>query len=111
MKTIKVTREGQPATDEELQAAVNGQPLPPISEYVTRVTRLTVSPRYESLFSEQATHISIADEAAGEFIEIEQQRDGSAKAQTILVDPEEWPTVKAAIETLLQEIGNHKSTS
>lgn len=32
MKTIKVTRNGRAATAEELQAAVEGRPLPPTSE-------------------------------------------------------------------------------
>ena len=29
MNTIRVMRDGRPATDEELQAAVEGRPLPP----------------------------------------------------------------------------------
>jgi hypothetical protein len=78
---------------------------PDCSAYVVRVTRLSVLPPKEPLFSEQCTHITIVDEAAGEYLEIEQQ-SGSVdlKAQTIMVTPEEWPAFKQAVETLLSEI-------
>ena len=72
------------------------------SAYVVRVTRLSVLPPKEPLFSEQCTHITIVDEAAGEYLEIEQQSGSvDVKAQTIMVTPEEWPALKQAIETLL----------
>jgi hypothetical protein len=77
----------------------------PCSAYVVRVTRLSVLPPKEPLFSEQCTHITIVDEAAGEYLEIEQQSGSvDVKAQTILVTPEEWPALKQAVETLLAEI-------
>ena len=73
--------------------------------YTIRVTRLTVLPENEPIFSEMATHFTIDDEAAGEFIEIQQQ-SGSIQAmdQKIQINPEEWPVFKEAIETLLAEM-------
>lgn len=73
-------------------------------KYQTRITKLTVLPANEPIFSEQASHISIEDEAAGEFIEI-QQADG-----TIKIDPEEWPAIKQAVEQLLATLVNHEAT-
>lgn len=62
-------------------------------------------PPGESLFSERCTHLTIVDEAAGEFIEIEQQSGSiEIKPQTISLTPEEWPTIKQAVETLMKEI-------
>ena len=75
------------------------------SAYVVRVTRLSVLPTKEPLFSEQCTHVTIVDEAAGEYLEIEQQSGSvDVKAQTIMVTPEEWLALKQAVETLLAEI-------
>jgi hypothetical protein len=63
-----------------------------------------VLPAKEPLFSEQCTNVSIVDEAAGEFLEIEQQSGRTdAKSQTIQVSPEEWPALKQAIEQLLAD--------
>lgn len=76
-----------------------------MNEYVQRVTRITVLPKGDPIFSEQCTHVSIVDEAAGEFIEIQQQSDRSQdENQTVLITTEEWPAIKSAIETLLGEI-------
>ena len=80
-------------------------PLTAGSAYAVRVTRLSVMPPKEPLFSEQCTHISIVDEAAGEYLEIEQQSGSeNVKPQAIMVTPEEWPALKQAVETLLAEI-------
>jgi len=74
------------------------------SEFRVRVTRLSVLPNKEPLFSEQCTNISIVDEAAGEFLEIEQQSGRTdVKSQTIQVTTEEWPALKEAIERLLAD--------
>lgn len=78
--------------------------------YVVRLTRLSVLPPKEPLFSEQCTHITIVDEAAGEYLEIEQQSNSvDVKSQTIMVTREEWPAIKRAVETLLSEIHGHNS--
>lgn len=71
------------------------------TEYITRITRLTVIPNGDPIFSETATNISIDDEAAGEFIVVEQDGDAAAK---IKIDKEEWPAIKAAIDLLMKEL-------
>ena len=71
--------------------------------YVTRVTRLTVMPDNEPIFSEEATHIEIDDEAAGEFIVVKQQHD-KAEPGEVYFTHETWPIISAAVEQLLKEI-------
>ncbi len=69
-----------------------------------RVTRLTVLPEGEPIFSEQATHVEIEDEAAGEFVKVTQQPGNTASAEmsSIRICPTEWPAVRHAIELLLK---------
>lgn len=71
--------------------------------YQTRVTRLTISPPGEPIFSDQTTNLEIEDEAAGEYVKITQQNDYK-DAQTVCITPEEWPAVKDAVESLLTTI-------
>lgn len=73
-----------------------------MSKYETRTTTVTVIPEGQSLFDEWASQISIRDEAAGEFVEVEQFHD--KKGETVLkVDPVEWPALRAAIDTMIAE--------
>lgn len=70
-----------------------------------RITQLSVLPPGEPLFSEQCTQITIVDEAAGEYLEIEQKAcHVDIKHQKIDVTPEEWPSLKEAVEQLITEI-------
>ena len=71
--------------------------------YKTRITRITVAPVGEPIFSEQATSVAIDDEDAGGFVVIEQSRDDQESGK-VAIDPEEWPHVAAAVERLLKEI-------
>lgn len=71
-----------------------------VSEYKTRVTRLLVVPQGEPTFSEQATTVEIADEAAGEFVEVTQH--GRSDIGKIAINPEEWPALRAAINRLVR---------
>ena len=74
------------------------------SLFRVRITRLSVLPAKEPLFSERCTNVSIVDEAAGEFLEVEQQSTRTdEKSQTIQISPEEWPALKQAIEQMLAE--------
>jgi len=68
-----------------------------------RVTRLTVAPEGEPIFSECATRVEIDDEAAGEYIKIRQTNDHSEKG-TVLINPEEWERIKEAVEILMKEL-------
>ena len=67
-------------------------------DYETRVTKLTITPKGEPIFDEAATDIYLEDEAAGEFVIVEQHMEGYGK---VGIDPHEWPTIKAAIEEML----------
>ena len=70
--------------------------------YETRITRLTVLPKGDPLFSEKATHIQIEDESAGEFISIEQTYE-SATPGKIVINPDEWPEIRDAVQKLLDD--------
>jgi hypothetical protein len=74
------------------------------SKYEIRVTQLSVLPPKEQLFSTQRTTVSIVDEAAGEFLEIEQYPDADDRRHVVRIDKDEWPTVKLAIEQLLPDL-------
>ena len=71
--------------------------------YIVRVTTLTVCPPTDPLFSEECTHVSIRDEAGGEFLEVcQQSNDG--EHQKIRVTEEEWPVLSEAVCALFREI-------
>jgi hypothetical protein len=68
----------------------------------TRITRLTITPEDEPIFSERATHIEIVDEAAGEYLVITQEQGNiNNDNRSIAIDPSEWETIKSAIEQML----------
>ena len=69
--------------------------------YETRITSLTVAPKKEPIFSECATHVRIVDEAAGEFVEVEQL--GNKDLGKIQFMPEEWPHIRRAINRMIKE--------
>ena len=67
-------------------------------EYETRVTKLTITPKGEPIFAEMATNVYIEDEAAGEFVIIEQHSEGYGK---VAIDLNEWPTIRKAVEKMI----------
>ena len=73
--------------------------------YTVRPTRITIAPEGEPLFSEQATHVELDDEAAGEFVVIrqtgERNKDGEG---SLAFDFAEWPLIVQAVETLKQHV-------
>lgn len=68
-----------------------------------RVTAIMVAPKGEPIFSCQATHIRIDDEAAGEFLVLHQEHDDAAYDGKLCIDRYEWPVMKEAIEYMLKE--------
>ena len=68
-------------------------------EIETLVAKLIVKPKTKSIYSDLATEISIEDEGAGCFVKVVQCPDNT---QTIQIDPEEWPTIKDAIERMVK---------
>ena len=69
--------------------------------YETRVTQMTVLPKTEPIFSEMATQVTIVDQAGGEYVEVKQQ--GRTDLGKIAINPEDWPMLKRAIDTLIAE--------
>lgn len=70
--------------------------------YETRITKLTIAPKGEPLFSPHVTHVEITDEAGGEYLKITQQTE-TMEEGAILITDEDWPVIKAAIERLLPD--------
>jgi hypothetical protein len=64
-----------------------------------RTTKVSVVPKGEPLFNQEATEIEIVDEAAGEFIEVRQCSD--AYDGKIGITVEEWPTIRKAIDDMI----------
>jgi hypothetical protein len=54
-------------------------------------------PEGESIFDEQATVITIEDEAAGEFLKIKQHHD-NPEPSTIFIEADSWPVLRQAID-------------
>ena len=50
-------------------------------------------------YSELTTHVRIADESGGEYVEVEQS--GRNDLGKIAIEPDEWPTLRAAIDELV----------
>lgn len=68
---------------------------------IKRCTNWIVVPEGEPIFSEMATHISIEDEACGEYVRVTQY---GAKAKCeININPEEWPILRDAIDSMIAE--------
>jgi hypothetical protein len=73
--------------------------------YQTRPMKWSHCDDYGPL-SEQATEIEIVNEGAGEFLTLYQ--DSSTKNGLVAISPEEWPTLKAAIDSAFEEITKHQ---
>ena len=70
----------------------------------SRVTQIIVLPEDEPIFSERGYTITIKDESAGEYIEIEDHQEESKVA----INPEEWPAIRAAINKMVKKCRNEK---
>ena len=75
--------------------------------YTTRTTQISVMPIGEAIFSERCTRITIEDEGGGEFISV-QQLKARGDDQQVTIDPEEWPTLMAAIDRMVGECKKFK---
>jgi hypothetical protein len=70
-----------------------------MAEYEARFTRVTIAPVGDPIFSETATHISIEDDAGGEFVSVVQ--DAADGKQTIRIAADEWPIIRVAIDSVI----------
>ena len=77
-------------------------------EYETRIMSIIVVPEGEPTFSEFVTEVRIVDEASGEFVEVSQ--DGRTDTGKIAICPDEWPTLRAAIDRMISECRSGNGT-
>ena len=77
--------------------------LPSSADYETRITRVSVLPHNEPVFSERTTHIEIDDEAAGEFVKVSQEGGHTDIAKWITVEPSEWPVLRDAVQFMVDQ--------
>jgi hypothetical protein len=59
-----------------------------------------------TILSEMVTMISIEDEGGGEFVKAEQANTGS-----ILINPDEWPELREAIDRMITECRSEKGAN
>lgn len=75
-----------------------------MTDYIIRTTQIMVHPEKDaSIFSEMATRISIDDEGGREFVKAEQTNTGA-----ILINPDEWPAIREAIDRMVIECRSEK---
>ena len=74
------------------------------NRYTTITSRITVLLEKDAIFSEYATHIEIADESGGPFLQIYQIGDRSKRVHDhqINIDIDQWPTLRAAIDSAVE---------
>lgn len=70
-----------------------------------RTTQIHVVPPGEPLYSEMATTVSVTDESGGEFVEVEQS--GRGDLGKIMIEPNEWPALRDAIDQMIGECRPH----
>lgn len=71
--------------------------MPRTMNHQTRVTKMTILPEGEPIFSEWATHIEIDDEGGGELVLVSQENG------KIRIDPDEWRPLCEAINKMISE--------
>lgn len=78
-----------------------------MSNLITRTTRMHILPRGEPIFSELAYTVEIEDDSGGEYIHL---KDGSITGDKdgIKINPEDWPTVREAIDRMVDQIKEHE---
>ena len=64
-----------------------------------RVTQITIVPEGEPIFSEYGHTVRIEDEAAGEFVVIEDHHDEYGK---IAININDWPALRRAINRMVK---------
>lgn len=70
-------------------------------ELEQRVTRITVVPVGQPLYSERAYQIEIEDEPAGsEYLTVSDQTDTPGK---LAIDPIDWPMLRQTIDRMIGE--------
>jgi hypothetical protein len=63
-----------------------------------RVTQITIVPEGEPIFCDLGYTVKIDDEAAGEFVVIEDHSDDEGR---IAINPQDWPALRRAINKMV----------
>lgn len=74
--------------------------------YEKHITRITVMPKGEYIFSVEATHIEIRDNGAGPFIALSQHSEACSEVSLTL---EDWPMIRDAIDFMFINVCNKMS--
>ena len=74
--------------------------------YDVRIIKIAVMPKGQPVFSELSTYVAIEDEAAGEFVKISQEGGHTDMEKWIIVNPEEWPAIRGAIDYMVSQCGS-----
>ena len=70
-------------------------------ELEVRVLSKIMLPKGKPIFSESSITCSIEDEAAGEYIKLTSQSDSGGD---VCFDPNEWPTIRSMIDSMVDDI-------
>ena len=76
-------------------------PTPPAAYHARIAALAVVYTRENCLFDETTTHVRLEDEAAGEFVVVDQS--GANGLGKIHIDPAEWPVLRQAIDRMVDE--------
>lgn len=71
---------------------------------ITRTTQKTILPEGEDIFSQLAFTAAIQDEGSGEFVVLRSANNDAC----IVIDPDEWPAIRDAINGLVASIEEHE---
>ena len=71
-----------------------------MNEYEQRVTKMTLVRKDSPIFDSSATGIEIVDEAAGEFLVVQQTHESAGGK--IQIEPADWPAMRAVIDKMIK---------
>lgn len=69
-----------------------------------RTTQYYIGPKNTPIFSEHGFSVLMEDEAAGEFVVVKDHScEEHLNIAQVRINPEEWPTLRMAIDMMIQE--------
>jgi len=71
-----------------------------MSKLEQRITRITLAPAGEPIFSKCAYTVEIDDEASGEFVVVRANTDDGA---SVAIDLSDWPALRETIDRMVGE--------
>jgi hypothetical protein len=71
-------------------------------KFQSRITRVSIIPEGEPIFSQHGYHVEIDDEAAGEFVSVKYEDQGAT--DDMRIEPEVWPILRETIDAMFAGI-------